>query len=126
MKNLIRLTSLLFFFSLILSGCYFDKESELYPSKTCGDTTVVTYEQSIVPIMVANCNVCHSPGNPSGNVVTSTYEGLSAVAKDGNLWYAVTWQGPSATRMPQGATDTLSICDRTKIKKWIDAVSPHN
>ncbi|MCX6267215.1 MAG: hypothetical protein NTW16_07640 [Bacteroidetes bacterium] len=126
MKTVIRITAVIFFFSFALSGCYYDKESELYPNAACGDTTVVTYDLSIKPIMVANCNVCHSAANPSGNVITSTYEGCSVVAKSGLLWYSVNWEGPRNTQMPQGATDTLSICDRTKIRKWIDAGSPNN
>jgi hypothetical protein len=126
MKNMIRLTALILLFNFALSGCYFDKENELYPYTACGDTTYVTYSQSIAPIMVANCNVCHSPANPSGNVVTSTYDGLSVEGNSGNLWYAVNWEGPAKTHMPQGALDTLSVCDRTKIKKWIDAKCPKN
>lgn len=126
MKNLIRLTFFLLLFSFTLAGCYYDKESELYPDTSCGDTTNVTYAQSIAPIMVANCNTCHSSSNPSGGVITNTYEGLSVQAKNGMLWYAVNWEGPAQTQMPQGSNDTLSICDRTKIKKWIDAGSPNN
>jgi uncharacterized membrane protein len=126
MKNLIRLTILLLLITFTLSGCYYDKENELYPSVGCGDTTNVTYARSIAPIMVANCNVCHSASNPSGNVITDNYNSLSTIAKDGNLWYAVNWEGAAQTRMPQGATDTISICDRTKIQKWIDAGSPNN
>ena len=126
MKTVIRITAVFIFFSFALTGCYYDKKNELYPSSACGDTTVVTYDLSIKPIMVAYCNVCHSIANPSGNVITSTYDGLSVVAKNGLLWYGVNWEGPKTTQMPQGATDTLSVCDRTKIKKWLDAGSPNN
>ena len=126
MKNLIRLISILILFSFSLTGCYYDKESELYPNGPDCDTAGVIYYKSVASIMLANCNTCHSPSNPSGNVITSTYEGLSTIAKDGNLWYAVNWEGSPQTNMPQGATDTLSICDRTKIKKWIDAGSLNN
>ena len=122
MKNLLRLASLLLFFSFALSGCYYDKENELYPSTSGCDTIVVTYGNSIKKIMVANCNICHSTANPSGNVVTENYDGMSVIAKNGKLWASVSWEGDP---MPKGL-DTLSICDRTKIKKWIDAGSPNN
>ncbi|MEI7898049.1 MAG: hypothetical protein WCJ26_13505 [bacterium] len=126
MKNIVRLTSMIFLFGLTLTGCYYDKENELYPLVACGDTANVTYGKSIAPIMAANCNICHNASNPSGNVITNTPEGLNVVALDGNLWYGVTWAGPQKTHMPQGALDTLSICDRTKIKKWIDAGALNN
>ena len=126
MKNLIRLTPIILLFSLLLSGCYYDKENELYPATACGDTAIVTYELSVKPIMALQCNRCHSPGNPSGNVITSTYDGLRKEAISGNLWYGVNWEGSLQTRMPQGALDTLSVCERTKIKKWIDAGAPNN
>jgi hypothetical protein len=126
MKNLIRLAVSILFFNIVLSGCYYDKENELYPTTECGDTTNVTYTLSIKPLMAANCNTCHSPANPSGNVITSTYPGLKDAALSGNLWYAVNWEGPKITHMPQGAIDTLSVCARTKIKKWIDAGAPEN
>jgi hypothetical protein len=126
MKNLIRLTFSTLFCGLMLSGCYYDKENELYPYTDCGDTVNITYSQSIAPIMVANCNVCHSKAVASGGVVTDNYADLSVVAKNGALWTGVNWEGPAQTHMPQGSTDKLPQCDLTKIKKWIDAESPNN
>jgi hypothetical protein len=73
--------------------------------------------------MVANCNLCHSTAVASGGIITDNYNGLSAIASNGSLWSSVTWTG---LPMPKGATDTISICDRTKIKKWIDAGAPNN
>ena len=123
MKNIIRLSTIIFLFSFTLSGCYYDKENELYPTKgNCDTIGVMTYSGSIAPIMVANCNICHSAGNPSGSVVTSNYDGLSIVAKTGQLWADVNWEGDP---MPKGG-DKLSVCDLAKIKKWVDAGSPNN
>ena len=78
MKNVIRLATLLLLISFTLSGCYYDKENELYPSpRTVCDTTNVTYSKSIVPIMVANCNVCHSTALQQGYIITDNYNDLS-------------------------------------------------
>jgi hypothetical protein len=118
MKNMIRLTAIFLVMCFALPGCYYDKESELYPYTECGDTTNVTYAKSIAPIMVAHCNVCHSTGIASGSVITDTHDGLYIVAGNGTLWTSVNWTGDP---MPKGSLDTLSVCDRTKIKKWIDA-----
>ena len=123
MKTLLRQTATILLLTIALSGCYYDKENELYPNVACGDTTNITYSRSIAPIMTANCNVCHGAAIASGGVITDNYNDLSAVAQSGMLWGAVSWQG---NPMPKGATDTISICDRTKIKKWIDAGAPNN
>ena len=122
MKNLIRLTAI-FLVSLMLPGCYYDKENELYPNAPTCDTSNVTYARSIAPVMVGNCNVCHSAGVASGGVVTDNYDGLKVIALNGKLWSSVSWTGDP---MPKGSLDTLSVCDRTKIKKWVDAGAPNN
>ena len=90
---------------------------------TCDTAGVMTYSRSMVPVMVANCNVCHSTAVASGNVITDNYDGLSIIAKNGRLWAAVNHNG--ALPMPQGSPK-LSACDLTKIKKWVDAGSPNN
>ena len=124
MRRMIRLATPFLLLSLLVSGCYYDKESELYPNgPNCDTTGVMTYSGSIAPVMTGNCNVCHSGAVASGGVVTDNYDGLSVVAKNGALWAAVSWSGP--LQMPQGG-DKLSDCDLTKIKKWVDAGSPDN
>ena len=123
MKNLIRLIAIFIILSFTLSGCYYDKENELYPNAANCDTANVTYSRSIAPVMVGNCNVCHSAGVASGGVVTDNYDGLKVIAANGKLWTSVSWTGDP---MPKGSLDTLSICDRTKIKKWLDAKYPNN
>jgi hypothetical protein len=125
MKHMIRLAFFFIIFIFTLSGCYYDKENELYPTQANCDTIgIITYSQSVAPIMTANCNTCHSAGNPSGGIITSNYEGLSIVAKNGRLYGAVSRQ-QGFLPMPDGA-DQLSTCDLTKIKKWVDAGSPNN
>ncbi len=124
MKNLFRIFAAMFIFSFFLTGCYYDKENELYPTaENCDTTGVMTYSGQIAPIMTGNCNVCHSGANPSGGVVTSTYDGLKVVALDGRLSAAVNWTGP--VQMPQG-TDKLSACNLAKINKWVVAGAPNN
>ena len=85
MKNLLRLTAIFVILSFALSGCYYDKENELYPDAGNCDTATVGYAKSIAPIMVAHCNVCHSTRVASGSVVTDTHDGLYIVAEKGTL-----------------------------------------
>jgi len=126
MKNLIRLAVSTILFSSLLTGCYYDKENELYPNTSCGDTINVTYSKSIAPIMSANCNVCHSTAVATSGYVTDNQPDLSALATSGLLWTAVNWEGPAQTHMPSGSLSKLSQCDLTKIKKWADAGAPNN
>jgi hypothetical protein len=124
MKNLIRFTVFFVLFLFTLSGCYFDKENELYPSNgNCDTAGIMTYTTSIAPIMVANCNVCHSTKVNAGGVITDNYDDLYKTVTHNTLWPAVSWTG--GIRMPKGM-DQLPDCDLTKIKKWIDADAPHD
>ncbi|MBE0648165.1 MAG: cytochrome c [Bacteroidales bacterium] len=110
---------------LFLGGCYNDNEYDLYPfpSGPC-DSTSVSYSTSIAPIITANCNVCHSTANPSGNVITDTWEGLNTQALNGNLWGGVNWEN-GYIPMPKDASK-LSDCDLAKIKNWINQGAPNN
>lgn len=102
----------------VLQGCYYDNEETLYPGQGNCDTSNVTYSGSIVPIVMANCNECHSSAFPNGNVVTETYEGLKTVADDGRLWGTVS-HNPNYPAMPKDRPQ-LQECDLRKIKIWID------
>ncbi len=122
MKNLLRLTAVIILFSLALSGCYYDKQEELYPyASNCDTTGTMTYTSHIKPIMAANCNSCHPNGNSTG-VVTIDYNGLKIIAANGQLWSSVNWTG---TPMPKNMAK-LSECDLNKIKKWVDRGYPEN
>jgi len=125
MKNFIK--TVLIFSSLLLlaTACYNDNEYDLYPfpSTKC-DSTNATYSKSIVPIVSANCNSCHSAAVASGNVITDNYTSLSTVALNGKLWGGVSWQA-GFMPMPNGGSQ-LSPCDLGKIKNWINQGAPNN
>ncbi|MEI7490881.1 MAG: cytochrome c [Bacteroidota bacterium] len=125
MKKIINGIFILSAFLLLLSSCYNDNEYDLYPfSAAQCDSTNVSYSKTIVPIVVANCNTCHSTSNPSGNVITETWSGLSLVANNGKLWGGVNWE-PGFVTMPNLGTK-LSACDLGKIKNWINQGAPNN
>lgn len=110
---------------LIFSGgCYYDKETDLYPFGSLCDTTNVTYSQTISGIMATNCNTCHNSSLASGNVITDTYAGLSVVALNGKLYGTVNWS-PGFNAMPKGGTK-LSDCDIAKIRTWINSGAQNN
>jgi len=111
---------------LLAGSCYYDKEEDLYPGlpgSSC-DTTGVTWSGTVVPLMASNCNACHNPAAPSGNVVTSTFDGLKTAVNSGIFWKAINHEA-GASPMPQGG-NKLPDCDLRKIKAWIDAGAPQN
>jgi hypothetical protein len=87
MKKIIKAVFIFPSLLLLITACYNDNEYDLYPfSATQCDSTNVTYSKTIVPIISANCNSCHSTAVASGNVTTDNYPGLSTVALNGKLW----------------------------------------
>jgi hypothetical protein len=115
---------------VILSGCYYDNEEELYPGGggDC-DTVNVTYSGTVLPIISDNCKTCHSGGAPQGNVLLEDYASISAAGKItagqyGSL-YGVISHHPDNSPMPKNGTQ-LSDCKIKQIKAWIDAGTPNN
>jgi hypothetical protein len=110
---------------VILSGCYYDTEETLYPTKnkTC-DTTSVTYAGTIKPIMEQYCVGCHSGASASAGVELATYDGTKASGLDGSLYGSVAYD-PNWSKMPKGGNQ-IESCAQTQIKIWVDAGCPNN
>jgi len=113
-----------FFFGLLatvvlLQACYYDNETILYRVGSSGatcDTTNVTYSATIVPILAANCNSCHT--NSSGNgVVTTDYTNLKKIVTNGQLVNSVNGTG-GIVPMPLGGQKMIA-CNLLKISKWV-------
>ncbi|MFH1121085.1 MAG: hypothetical protein V1775_14800 [Bacteroidota bacterium] len=125
LKNMNKLAT----FSIItvmVSSCYYDNEEFLYPDLPgvqC-DTTGITYSGFVAPLLALNCNSCHSEVSPSGNVVTSTYDGLRTVIESGRFRKAINHES-GAQPMPQNG-NKLSSCDLSKIDAWIIRGYPQN
>jgi hypothetical protein len=121
---------LMFIFLIVLAGCYYDNEEELYPEgSTPCDTTSVTFSGTVFPIIDNNCTGCHSSGAPSGNVLLVDHASISAagqipVGSYGSL-YGVISHASGNSPMPKNG-NKLSDCDIRKIKVWIDAGTPDN
>ena len=118
--------SCLFLIINLLSGCVYEKEDILYPPSAC-DTTGVTYSQTIVPILSANCYSCHSTANsPSmgSGIVLDSYHELMHHVDDGDL-VGVINHAPGYPPMPKNSAK-LSDCDIKKIEAWVNAGAPEN
>jgi Planctomycete cytochrome C len=104
-------------------GCYYDKEEILFPQTAC-DVSNVTFSRSVVPILSANCYSCHGGNTPSGGIQLDTYTGVKLQADNGKLFGSIS-HAAGFSPMPKNA-GSLSSCNITQIKKWVDAGAPNN
>lgn len=110
-------------FILTIDSCAYDKAEILYPPNTC-DTATVTYTNSIMPILGANCNTCHGGSLPAGGMDLSVYSVVKTQVDNGRLWGAVSHTA-GYKPMPKNS-DKLNDCNLNKIKLWILAGAPNN
>lgn len=110
--------------ALYLTGCYYDKEEELYGAVNC-DTSNVNYTTTVTAILNAyGCISCHSGGTPSGNISLQDYPGVKNAALSGKLAGAIEHKA-GFSPMPKGG-GKMSECDISKIKAWIEAGTINN
>jgi hypothetical protein len=107
---------------MLFPSCYYDKDETLYPFLKC-DTSHVTYSQTIVPILSANCLVCHGSANPQGGVILDSWTSIQVVVTNGKLIPAIDHTGPF--QMPKGGS-MLEECTIEKIKRWVANGAPNN
>lgn len=124
MKKVVALLSICFMFFLV--SCYRDKVEELHPTTDANcDTANISYSQTIVPIMNANCVSCHSGPSPKGNILLDNYAGFKKPISNGSLIGSITFDSLYVP-MPEGATKPIDNCYIKKIKAWVHAGAPNN
>lgn len=96
--------------------------NETCSNSTC-DSTSVTYNATIAPIIQTNCSGCHSNSLASGGYNFSNHAGLAVVVHNGKLVGAISHR-PGFVAMPQGGK--LSDCQIALIKKWVRGGAPNN
>jgi len=95
-----------------LSGCYYDKESELYPG-SCATPNPVKFSEHVLPLLTAKCAVsgCHVAGG-SGPGEMDQYGIVKASVDNGKFANRVLTQKD----MPPGG---LPACDLALLDEWI-------
>ncbi len=88
------------------------------------DTSAVTWQGTIKPIIQTYCKGCHSGSSPGGGVDLSYYAGVSGSAFDGSLVGTVDHL-PGWHAMPKNSAK-MSECNIAKIKIWVNAGAPNN
>jgi|SRR5688500_14222365 len=113
-KKITRLFYFILFASVI--SCTYHNEEELYPAETC-DTTNVTYNATILPIVTQNCYECHSGSSPVSGILLEGHSNLKAMIDAERLLGAIKHQ-TGFSPMPKDRP-SLADCDILKIEKWV-------
>lgn len=109
---------------LLMSACYNDIESVLYPETACPPVTTVSYANDVAPIMNQYCVSCHSGTFASGGIPLDSYTSVKKYADNGQLLGSIQWAS-GYSPMPKNG-NKLSACRIDIIQKWISAGAPNN
>lgn len=123
MKKLLTL----FLGVVIFTGCYNDKEDQLYPKNTITcDTSNTTFLATIRPIMQQSCATsgCHDAATKQSGYDLSTHAGVKLALDDGKLLGSIN-QETGYSAMPKGMTK-LDACAITKITSWVNKGAQNN
>lgn len=108
-----------------VAGCYYDKESILYPSATiCDTSTASTYSGKVAPIMSTYCNSCHAASVADGGVVLDSYTSIKTYVTNGKLLSSIN-HSSGVSAMPKGA-GKLPDCIITQVTRWVNAGALNN
>ena len=112
MKNTVLILLSISFFS----SCFYDSEENLYPGNICNSTNM-SYQNDILPIIQTNCYVCHSAASNLGNVTLEGHGNLLEYVNNGRLLGAIKHIVPYKP-MPE-SQPKLSACNIEKIDQWV-------
>ncbi|MCC5918679.1 MAG: hypothetical protein JJU02_15260 [Cryomorphaceae bacterium] len=103
-------------FVLGLGSCYYDNEEDLYQDigNDC-ETTDLSFQRDIKPIIDGECVVCHGNNDPIGGISLTEYSHVSGAAT--NIKDRINRPPGDALRMPQGGMDP---CKVEKLNVWIN------
>ena len=112
-------------FVILLSGCYYDNEEELYEyyylQNNCEIPTTVSFQNDILPLFQGNCAIsgCHVSGG-NGNGIFNSYTGIKEKADNGSLRHKVIVEKSMPPSKP------LNNCQLSLIDTWLNSGSPNN
>lgn len=116
---------MIFMMTVMITGCYYDNEEELYPATNgaCG-STAPSYNKDVEPLIKNNCLSCHSSAANMGSVSLEGHAQVRNYAMNGRLYGAIS-HAQGFSPMPKGGAK-LSDCNLAIIKRWIDEGSQNN
>ena len=111
--------------SLPLVQCTKDRGKLLPPAaqNICGDTTSITYTNTVNTILLNNCTFsgCHDAGSVNGDY--TIYSGIKAKVDAGSFQNRVFSLKDMPSPSSPGPT-TLSECDLARLRNWVSAGAP--
>lgn len=116
-KMILELRWILIVGSMLISGCYYDNVTDLYPNGC--NTTDVSYSQNIDPILSSNCLSCHNELSQQGGITLHDYENVLIYVENGRLMGSIEHAGGFEPMPLTGGK--LSSCQIMKFQSWIDA-----
>jgi hypothetical protein len=116
--------------STLVESCYYDKESELYPtsSTTTCDTTTAKFATFVSPLIASGCATsgCHSAASQASGINLGTYAAIKAyITSSKTSFLGSIDQTAGYSKMPKGGAK-FAACDITKLKAWINAGALNN
>jgi len=128
MKQLFGLFFLITTGLMFQTGCYYDKEEELYPPQNC-DTSNVTYSSTIAPILSNRCFGCHSNANAQNFGNGISFEGHTNIAgyltTSTEIFLGAINHTDGYPAMPP-SSPKLTPCNISQIENWIADGYPDN
>jgi cytochrome c5 len=100
-----------------------DPNTPIIPNTSTCDTTTISFDKTIFPILQANCTACHSTASASGGIDLTNYTAIATIVKNGKLYGAIT-HTTGYSPMPS-SSQKVSDCNIIQIKKWIVAGYPN-
>lgn len=101
----------------LIQACTYHSEEDLFPNDGICDTSDVSYNQDVLPILINNCYVCHDNINRQGGIILEGYDQLKVQVNNGRLIGAIRREA-GFSPMPQGAP-ALPDCQIETIAQWI-------
>ncbi|MGW8314928.1 MAG: hypothetical protein ACWGNV_04950 [Bacteroidales bacterium] len=110
---------------VLISGCVWDNEQDLFPEATVCDTTMVSFSADIVPILSNHCYGCHSNLNAPIFAGGLSFEDYEDVARYSERIVGAINHNDGFEPMPRGAA-RLDPCPINLIEAWVNAGTPDN
>lgn len=109
---------------IVVSRCYYDSEEFLFPQIGACDTTRVSFDTSIVPIVQSHCLLCHGEvtAGQNGTFKLVNYQNIKDHAD--RLVGSVSWE-TGYVQMPLGLPK-LDNCQIEIIRIWVNAGALQN
>lgn len=118
MKFTIIILSVFSSFVFLLQSCTSSNEQELRWSVIYCEDSLVSFQNSILPMMNTSCNSCHSGSSPSSNVRLDNYADVKIYAANGSLMGVIN-HSSGFSPMPIGKPK-WNECRIFTLQKWID------